>query len=251
MGIKKAIKRAYEQLSEKNWNKIYWAIDMHGTCLKSNYKSGNYESGNFELINEDVINTLKLIQSLPESVLIMWTSAYTPDLVRLREFFELEGVSFDYSCENPKIRNTETGYFNKKFYFSILLDDKAGFDPDNDWRKIYNFLLKKKSLSLIHNIIDEIEELNSLDNKSIPQRVLKFNEEFGELCAELCKIEGITHKPYDENNLREEMSDSLQCQISLILDVCKARGFSFTEVLETILIKNKKWRSKIPEYKKS
>lgn len=130
-----AIKRAYQQLEDKNWDKIYWAIDMHGTCLESNYKSGEYK-----LINDDVIKTLKLIQSLPESRLIMWTSAYEQELYRLQEFFDLQGVDFDYLGENPQVRNTETGNFNKKFYFSILLDDKAGFDPETDWKLIYKYL---------------------------------------------------------------------------------------------------------------
>lgn len=127
-----AIKRAYKQLEEKDWDKIYWAIDIHGTCLES-----NYESGNFKLINDDVIKTLKLIQSLPESRLIMWTSAYTQELYRLQEFFDSYEVDFTYLGENPDVRNTETGNFNKKFYFSILLDDKAGFNPETDWKLIY------------------------------------------------------------------------------------------------------------------
>lgn len=130
-----AIKRAYKQLEDKNWDKIYWAIDIHGTCLESNYKSGE-----FQLINEDVIKTLRVIQSLPESVLIMWTSAYTQDLYALRAFFELHGVKFNYLGINPEVENTKTGNFHRKFYFSVLLDDKAGFDPDTDWKLIHTYL---------------------------------------------------------------------------------------------------------------
>ena len=106
-----------------------------------------------------------------------------------------------------------------------------------------------KSNILFGLIVEEIQELNLLDKKTIPQRVLKFNEEFGEFCAEICKTEGITHKPYDEAHLKEEMADALQCQLSLSLDMCKAKGIQFSEILEMIIIKNQKWRSKIPEYK--
>ena len=32
--------------------------------------------------------------------------------------------------------------FEKKFYFNILLDDKAGFDPETDWSVIKEYLNK-------------------------------------------------------------------------------------------------------------
>lgn len=104
------------------------------------------------------------------------------------------------------------------------------------------------NIFIFDEIIKEIRELNRLDNKSIPERVLKFNEEFGEFSAELCKVVGITHKPYDEPHLIEEAADALQCQFSLILHVCEILNIDFNNILEEILIKNNKWRSKIPEY---
>ena len=51
-----------------------------------------------------------------------------------------------YSWEfnfNPAIENTKTSCFDDKFYFSVLLDDKAGFDPDTDWKLIYDYLKNK------------------------------------------------------------------------------------------------------------
>ena len=104
------------------------------------------------------------------------------------------------------------------------------------------------NIFIFDEIIKEIKELNDLDNKSISERVLKFNEEFGEFSAELCKVVGITHKPYDEEHLIEEAADALQCQLSLILDICNIMNIDFNNILEEILIKNSKWRVKIPEY---
>ena len=57
-----------------------------------------------------------------------------------------------YSWEfnfNPTIENTQTGCFDDKFYFSILLDDKAGFDPDTDWKLIYEYLKRKNNENII------------------------------------------------------------------------------------------------------
>lgn len=131
-----SIIKAYDDMLRKNYNKIYWAIDLHGTCLKS-----TYDSTEFELINEYVIPTLKLIQARPESVLVMWSSGYTEDLARAIMFFIDHKVYFKYINMNPEVFNTRTGCFEKKFYFSIGIDDKFGFNPSTDWQHIYNYLL--------------------------------------------------------------------------------------------------------------
>lgn len=69
----------------------------------------------------------------------------------------------------------------------------------------------------IENIIKEIKELNSLDNKSIGERFIKFNEEFGEFSAEVGKLVGITHKEFDKEHLKEEMADFIQNSFALSL----------------------------------
>lgn len=103
---------------------------------------------------------------------------------------------------------------------------------------------------IFSDLIKEIEELNELDNKSIAEIALKFNEEFGEFSAELCKVIGISHKPYDRDHLLEEAADSLQCHLSVILRTCKSLNIEFIDILKTMSIKNEKWRSKIPLYTK-
>lgn len=102
---------------------------------------------------------------------------------------------------------------------------------------------------ILFEALQEIQELNHLDNKTTLQRLLKFNEEFGEFAAELGKLEGITHKEYNVEHLVEEMADSLQCHFSLMLDICERENIDFLNIIKTIKFKNQKWRSKIPEYK--
>ena len=51
-------------------------------------------------------------------------------------------IKIDFFNNNPEAKNTEYGDFTVKPYYNILLDDKAGFDPEEDWRIIYNFLKK-------------------------------------------------------------------------------------------------------------
>ena len=130
-----AIDRAYAQLTEKSWNTIYWSIDLHGTCFKSNYEPGQYE-----WINHKVHKTLRYISCLPESVIILWSSCYPIEQENIKAFFRRWGVEVTYFNENPEVINTLTGCFDKKFYTSIIIDDKAGFNPETDWELIYKHL---------------------------------------------------------------------------------------------------------------
>lgn len=100
----------------------------------------------------------------------------------------------------------------------------------------------------ITEIISDISRLNNLDGKNIGERVIKYGEEYGEFSAELGKLIGITHKPYDEPHLKEEMADALQCLLSIYLHIVKLTGFELHEVLDTILVKNKKWEEKLKIY---
>lgn len=103
----------------------------------------------------------------------------------------------------------------------------------------------------ITNIIEEIQQLNGLDGKTIPERIIKFNEEFGEFNAELGKFIGITHKPYDKPHLVEEMADAMQNLYSIYLAVCEEAEIDFVDVIKEIEKKNKKWREKAPQYTKN
>jgi hypothetical protein len=47
--------------------------------------------------------------------------------------FKEHGIMPQYFNENTAVENTATGNFSSKFYFSVLLDDKAGFNPETDW----------------------------------------------------------------------------------------------------------------------
>lgn len=97
-------------------------------------------------------------------------------------------------------------------------------------------------------ILQDISRLNRVDTKTISEKVLKFNEEFGEFSQELIKVLGFTHKPYDEEHFVEEAADSLQVLLSIQLAACELKGISYIRVLEALLEKNKKWEAKSKEY---
>lgn len=152
--ILRAVKLAYEKHSEK-YPHIFWKIDLHGVCLRSSYKAGEYE-----WINDDVVPALKEIMHCPHSKIILWSSCYEHEQEKIIKFFNDSGIHVDFFNENPLFANTEYGCFDQKFYFSILIDDKAGFDPNTEWKMIRGFL-QKQNRSIddvlrhkIQNIID-------------------------------------------------------------------------------------------------
>lgn len=134
MSIIRAVHRAYSTAVDRNWDTIYWAIDLHGVCFGSTYERGAYK-----FINDQVLKGLLAIKAQPENKIILWSSCYQEEQGDIVEFFKDNGVVVDYFNQNPESPNTTTGCFDQKFYFSVLLDDKAGFDPECGWEAIYWF----------------------------------------------------------------------------------------------------------------
>jgi hypothetical protein len=129
--IQKAIDRAYDVMQERGWDTIYWAIDLHGVCLKSNYENGGYT-----FFNEDAKAGLQAISARPESKIILWSSCHDYEKQPIIDFMAEHGIKVRHFNKNPDEQNTKTGCFDQKFYFSVLLDDKAGFDPETDWKHV-------------------------------------------------------------------------------------------------------------------
>jgi NTP pyrophosphatase (non-canonical NTP hydrolase) len=101
---------------------------------------------------------------------------------------------------------------------------------------------------MIEKIIKEINELSEIENKTVPEMFIKFNEEFGEFAAEVVKMLGNSYKPYDQEHLIEEMADSLQCLLCLYIKISKEKEFDLKEVIDQVSRKNNKWREKISQY---
>lgn len=141
MSLLKSLKDAYQKMDERGWDTIYWAVDLHGVCLKSNYEQGGYE-----WINDKALEALRLISLLPESKIILWSSVYRREKNDILDFFEDQNISIAGFNNNYREDNNKVSCFDEKFYFSILLDDKAGFDPDEDWDVIINFLKGRQNV---------------------------------------------------------------------------------------------------------
>lgn len=118
---------------DRGWDTIYWAIDLHGTVSPPTYSNRDLTINYYPYAKE----ALQALSANPENKLILFTSSYLDDCKQIVERFKLDNIIFDYVNENPEVANTTYGDYTKKLYYNILLDDKAGFDPETDWRKIY------------------------------------------------------------------------------------------------------------------
>lgn len=134
--IEKAVLQAYQALPSKGWDKIYWAIDLHGTCIEANYKSQE-----FKFLDPIIPQVLAHLSALPESKIIIWSSCYPAEQEAVRKLFKDHKIEIFAFNENPAIQNTATGCFDKKPFYSIIIDDKAGFDWREDWAMLANAVL--------------------------------------------------------------------------------------------------------------
>jgi len=124
MSIKNAIRRAYEYNKKVGRKSIYVATDIHDTLAESNYSDEMPE------VIFTAQQAVKRLAEFPEIVLILYSCSYNHE--EYINYFKLHGMPFKYFNENPEVADTRTGDFSKKFYYNVMIDDKAGFEV-TDW----------------------------------------------------------------------------------------------------------------------
>ena len=131
------IKNAYDRMIKMGWDRVFWAVDLHGTIIKPNYR----DSSKFDFY-PGAIEVLKQLSRDKTDCLILYTCSHPEELDSVVGHFMEYGISFTYVNENPEAANTAYGCYEKKPYFNILLDDKAGFEAETDWELIKQELIK-------------------------------------------------------------------------------------------------------------
>ena len=135
MDIKKAFDAAFNRKREKNWEKIYVAVDIHDTILRACYDDEEtYDY--FPLAKR----ALQMMSSRNDICLILWSSCHRNKLMEYSQHFLDDGIKFDYINENPEVENTRLQNFEEKLYMNVGLDDKFGFDAETDWEVICRVL---------------------------------------------------------------------------------------------------------------
>ena len=131
MDIRKAFDAAFIRMREKDWEKIYIAVDIHDTILRACYDDEEtYDY--FPLAKE----TLRMMSLREDICLILWSSCYPEKLKEYARHFLDDGITFDYINNNPEVENTRLQNFEEKLYMNVGLDDKFGFDAETDWEVV-------------------------------------------------------------------------------------------------------------------
>lgn len=138
MSVRKAFKDAFARSEAKGWDRIYVLVDVHGTVFKPSYH--NEEKYEFYAYAKEMLQLLTNWKSIK---LIMWTSSTQETIDQFLDVFEKNEIHFDYVNENPEIHalptDPKSSDFSNKFYFNVGLDDKFGFDPNTDWKDIFEY----------------------------------------------------------------------------------------------------------------
>ena len=133
--ITRAIDNCLKLAWEKGWDKTYWAFDIHGTILRSNFKRNEISREFYP----GALEVLQLLEQRKEIVKILFTCSYPNEIEQYIDYFAQHGIHFDSINSNPDVADGSYGYYQNKFYYNVLFEDKAGFDGEQDWNKILKY----------------------------------------------------------------------------------------------------------------
>lgn len=136
--ITRAIEKAFALVKARQWEKSYWAFDVHDTIVRANYQYGNIPT-------EFYPGAKRVLQDLSKRMdieIILFTSSHPEEIAKYMDFFVENGIHFKFANENPEVPSISYGCYDKKFYFNVIVEDKAGFNPEEDWFLIEEILKK-------------------------------------------------------------------------------------------------------------
>ncbi|HPI82747.1 MAG TPA: hypothetical protein PK122_05970 [Candidatus Paceibacterota bacterium] len=140
MSVISQIRKTFKVSFEKEWYNTYWAFDVHGTILKPTYDLNEDHMEFYPYAKE----ALQKISKRSDIIMILWTCSYPHEIQKYIEFFKNHGIHFHHINENPRISSNmgNFGYYEQKFYFNVLFEDKAGFQAESEWKEVYTLMKK-------------------------------------------------------------------------------------------------------------
>ena len=130
----KWIEKMFDHAEKRQWYETYWLFDVHGVISRPDYR-------------KNVKETLQFItKNRPDIIMILFTSSYPDEIKVYMDTFAKDGIHFKYVNENPEISDAKGtfGCYDKKPYYNVLFEDKSGFDPEIDWKPIYEYFLNSE-----------------------------------------------------------------------------------------------------------
>lgn len=134
------IEKMFKHANERKWYETYWFIDLHGVISKPDYRKKSKEVIYYPYVKQ----ILQYITNhRPDIIMILFTSSYPDEIESYMKQFTEDGIIFKYVNENPEVSDAKGsfGCYDKKPYYNVLIDDKCGFDPNLDWKPIYEYFV--------------------------------------------------------------------------------------------------------------
>ena len=133
------IRKTFQMKEARGWNEIYFCIDLHGTIIPSG--ESVTDSNDEKIFYPYAKEVLKYLSDRKDIKIILWTSTPPMRIMNVLKWFMDNEIYFDGVNSNRYAANTPRSNFDEKFYFNVLLDDRAGFDPETDWKAIKDELI--------------------------------------------------------------------------------------------------------------
>ena len=134
MGIVKTFQRELHKKVLRGWDKIYVFVDVHDTILHS-----TYDNSVLDHYYGYAIETLRILSEREDICLGLYTCSYPDQIEKYLKKFKADGINFEHVNTNNDEPNNKYACFDQKPYFNVLIDDKAGFDPQTDWKILFEF----------------------------------------------------------------------------------------------------------------
>ena len=125
---------AFKDAIRKAYDCIYIFVDLHSTLIVPNYSHTELPKELYPM----GLETMQMLSNRKDCKLILYSCSYEKDLLKYFNYFSSLGIKFDYINENPEVTNSTYGNYSSKPFYNILLDDKAGFNPNTDWDILYH-----------------------------------------------------------------------------------------------------------------
>jgi len=136
------IRRAFKTARDRDWSNLYIFVDLHDTICPADYSK--------EVPTElfpGAEKTLNYLSSRADIKLILWTCSSSPQIRHTEAWLFSLGIRFNYTNINPEVKNTKYGDFQDKPYMNVILDDKAGFEAEIDWPRVYEEFVREPLLT--------------------------------------------------------------------------------------------------------
>lgn len=121
--------------------KMYWFFDIHGTILKPNYQAGNTPKDYYPYAEE----CLKYLSTINDITMVIYTCSHPHEIEEYVQLFAKSDITFKYINKNPEVKTEPDGYgcYEDKPYMNVLFEDKAGFDPQTEWKEVLDYMKSK------------------------------------------------------------------------------------------------------------